>query len=272
MTAVLFLLALAVGPAGPASDRGGAQLDILAYDAAQAFEDGVKLRHDSAAARPRFREAARMYDELWWRGCHNPDLALNRANAHRLAGDLPRAIVAINEGLEVARWSRPLQVALEDARAAVGYPVHSDLAAKCRPMPPTGISMRMSPAEAWGIAALLWLMACAGIARFVMARAPGWLAFAGGWLAALALLGGFWLQDHRHRERENEYPRVVVADDVFLRKGNADSFPVRLEGAPKIPRGVEARELTRRGGWVQIQLAGGVAGWIPASSVLKIDG
>ncbi len=263
--------ALALFAASAASPTSTPRPQVLAA-AERAFDEGTRHRNDSAKARPAFARAAAAYDDLWRRGARNPDLALNRANAHRLAGNLPGAIVALDEGLAEARWSRPLQVAREDARSAVGYPIHSDLAAKCRPAPPTGISVRMSPAEAWGIAALLWLLACAGVARFAMTRALGWIAFAGTWLAALALLGGLWLQDHRYRERQNEYPPVVVADDVFLRKGNADSFPVRLEGAPKLPRGVEARELTRRGGWVQIQLAGGVVGWIPASSVLKIDG
>src|SRR5262249_39651206 len=149
--------------------------DQIERMAAQEFESGVKSRHDSVLARPRFHQAARMYDELWRRGHHSPDLALNRANAHRLAANLPGAIVALNEGLAVARWNRPLQIALEDARSAVVYPVHTDLAAKCRPLSAAGIATRMSPREAWGLAAIMWVMACAGIARFVMTRAFGWL-------------------------------------------------------------------------------------------------
>lgn len=270
MTTTLLLFALTVRPDGFV--LSGMHDDQLARMAAQEFESGVKMRHDAALARPRFHQAARMYDELWRRGHQNPDLTLNRANAHRLAGDLPGAIVALNEGLAVARWSRPLQVALEDARSAVGYPAHSDLATKCRPAPSTGVSTRMSPIEAWGIAALLWLLVCGGVARFAMTRIAVWLVFAGVWLAALVLLGVLWFQDNRNRDRENEYPLIVVADDVFLRKGNADVYPVRLPEAPKLPKGVEARELARRGGWVQIQLASGVAGWIPEASVLKVNG
>jgi hypothetical protein len=266
MTATLVLFALTVTPGGfVLKDIGD---DQLARTAADEFEAGVKFRHDTALARPRFRESARMYDELWRRGFRNPDLALNRAHAHRLAGNLPASVAALHEGLSVARWDRPLQVALEDARGAVGYPLVGDLAAQCRPTPRATVGTRMSPVEAWGIAALLWLLACGGVARFAMTRNGWWLAFAGAWCAALALLGGLWLQDHRHRQRETADPLVVVTDDVVLRKGNADTFPARLE--PKLPRGVEARELTRRGGWVQVRLAGGAIGWLPAASTLKV--
>ena len=270
MTASLVLFAVAIGPSGYVLDSLYDN-DLVSF-AAREFEQGVHFRHDASKARPRFREAARLYDELWRRGFRDPNLALNRAHARRLAGDLPGAIVALNEGLAAARWSRPLQVALEDARSAVAYPVHSDLAALCRQVPAATIGTRMSPFETRLVAAALWLLACGGLARFAMTRAGWWLAFAGVWVAALAVLGGLWLHDHRVRQRDDEHPPVVLADDVSLRKGNAETFPRRLEGAPPLPRGVEARELRRRGGWVQIRLAGGVVGWIPEGAVLKIGG
>ena len=103
-------------------------------------------------------------------------------------------------------------------------------------------------------------------ARFAMTRAPAWLGVSGVSLAALAVLGGLSWQDAR--ARSDARPLVVVADDVFLRRGNADSYPPRLE--PKLPRGAEARELGRRGGWVQVELAGGAAGWVPEASLLPV--
>jgi hypothetical protein len=263
MTAAALVL-LAVVPTSAAADD-----DVLA-DAERAFAEGTALRLDAAKARPTFARAAAGYDELWRRGHHNPDLALNRAGAHRLAGNLPRATAALHEGLAVARWHRPLQVALEDARAAVAYPLVGDLAVQCRPTPTATIGTRMSAAEAWLLAGGLWLLACGGVARFAMTRAGWWLAFAGVALAALALLGVLWWQDARLCRRDAAEPLVIVAQDVTLRRGNAEGYPARLE--PRLPRGVEARELTRRGGWVQVQLAGGVVGWIPASAVLTVSG
>jgi hypothetical protein len=235
--------------------------------AVQSFAEGIALRNDAARARPAFARAAIAYDELWQRGCHNPALALNRANAHRLAGNLPATIVALHEGLAVAPWDRPLQVALESARGAVAYPASGDLAAQCRPVPDTNIARRMSPAEAWLVAGLLWLLVCGSLARFVMTRSRAWLAVAVPAAIALTTLGLAWLGTRRELEEENATPLVIVAEDVVLRRGNADSYPPRLEA--RIPRGVEARELTRRGGWAQVRLAGGAVGWLPESAILE---
>jgi acyl-coenzyme A synthetase/AMP-(fatty) acid ligase len=102
-----------------------------------------------------------------------------------------------------------------------------------------------------------------------MTRAGWWLAFAGLMLAALALLGGLWWQDDRQRRREAAEPLVIVTQDATLRRGNAEGYPARLDA--KLPRGVEARALTRRGGWVQVRLAGGAIGWLPATATLKVD-
>jgi hypothetical protein len=256
------LLAAPIGtPTSPLSDA-----DILVA-AEKAFTEGVELRDDEVQARSAFARAADGYDELWRRGHHNPDLALNRASAHRLAGNLPGAIVALNEGLAVARWSRPLQVALEDARAAVAYPANSDLAATCQPSAPGGVGSRFSPADVWLTFGLLWLFACAALARFAMTRAPGWLGFGLLCAATLALVGGLWLKDRRDQRRENEHPLVVVAREATLRKGNAEAFPARL--GPKLPRGVEARKLAERGGWFQVRLADGTVGWLPVGVVVS---
>ena len=57
-----------------------ASRDLLSI-AADEFEKGMMFSHDAVKARPRFREAARIYDELWRQGVRDPNLALNRANS-----------------------------------------------------------------------------------------------------------------------------------------------------------------------------------------------
>jgi hypothetical protein len=268
------LLLVAAAPASSA-DATGPSDGTLQTIAEQSFAEGEKLRADGVRARAAFGRSAVAYDVLWQRGYHNPELTLNRAHAHQLAGDLPRAIAALHEGLGEARWSRPLQVALIEARSSVGYPLVGDLAGHCRPSPPRTISSRMSPPEAWLIAAVLWLVVCGGVARYAMKRAGPWLFVSGLAAAALAFLGVLWLQDERQWQRENANPLLVLTDDVLLRTGNADgrgspteAYPPRLE--PKLPRGVEVRQLWKRGGWVQVRLAGGVVGWVPESAVLRV--
>jgi hypothetical protein len=267
MTAALLALVPALGSGPPAAplDRVPAE-DVLAR-AERAFNEGTRHRHDATAAQAWFRDAAIGYDELWRRGHRNPALALNRARAHRLAGDLPGAVAALHDGLAVARYDRALQTALEDARSAVAYPHDGELAAQCRPRPRVTVGTRMSPTEAFAAAGLLWLLTGLGAARFAMTRNPSWLLVAGAVLVALAVLGGLWWQDWRLRGRDEGKPLVVVKDDVFLRKGNGESYPPRLE--PRLPRGVEARELTRRGGWVQVELAGGAVGWLPEGAIIR---
>src|SRR5205807_1720828 len=118
--AVLFLL-FAPGAAFSSDEP-------LLTEAEAAFTHGVELRSDSVEARPWFARAAGHYDELWNRGHHTPELALSRARAHRLAGDLPGSIAAFHEGLTVAHFNFPLQSGLEEARAAVAYPHDGELA------------------------------------------------------------------------------------------------------------------------------------------------
>lgn len=260
MTASLFALiglSLAASPA-----------ERLA-EAERCFASGVQARGDSEAARAHFAQAARAYDDLWQSGIRNPALAKNRSRAHRLAGNLPAAVAALHEGLAVARFDRELQVELEDARSAVEYP-NADLAAACRPPPLRGIGTRMSPLEAYLIAGGLWLAACLASARFAMTRVPGWLLTSGFALVALAVLIGFWWQDSRRQTNERSQPLIVVKRECALKAGNGDSWPDRLKW--KLPPGSELRELTRRGGWIQVELASGAAGWMPETQAIVLPG
>jgi hypothetical protein len=243
--------------------------DTLAA-AENAFGEGVELRSDAAKSRPAFARAAANYDTLWQQGIRTPELALNRARAHRLAGNLPRCIAALHDGLAVARFSRLLQVELEDARAAVSYPLDGALAAECRPRPIRGVSTRMSPVDAWLLAGILWLFACAGVARFAMVRTISALTIAAACFAGLLVLGGFWFEDHRRQLREESLPILVLTRDVTLRTGNAKAFPSRID--PALPLGAEVREVSRRGGWVQVQLASGAIGWVPEQAVMGCGG
>lgn len=249
----------------PAVIPGSSRAEVLAA-AEAAFAEGIALRHDAVRARVAFARAAAGYDELWASGEPTPALAWNRAAAHRLAGDLPRALVALNEGLIAFPWHRPLQAARESARAAVAYPSAGGLVGQCRPPAPAGLGSRVSPGEAWLIAAGLWLGAWGAVARLAMTHARGWAVTA---MLLLVVLVGFAYRLGQDRAADRRWAAVVVlARDEVLRTGNATAFPPRLE--PALPRGVEARRRAERGGWVQVELAGGAVGWLPAEALLTV--
>jgi hypothetical protein len=63
------------------------------------------------------------------------------------------------------------------------------------------------------------------------------------------------------------HPLVVVSRSHPLRQGNGNSYPPHDKLSVVRP-GMEARLLFRRGDWLQIELAGGYIGWIPASAAL----
>ena len=242
--------------------------ETILADAERSFSEGVMTRNDAATARKHFSRSAQDYDELWRNGHRNPALARNRARAHRLAGNLPEAIAALHAGLAVARYDRSLQVELEDARSAIRYP-HDDLAEQCRPRPIGGIGTRMSALEACLAAGGLWLLVCLGAARFAMTRVPAWLFASGIALLALATLGGFWWHDHDRQSEANARPLLIVKDETALKLGNGESWPDRAKW--KLPRGVEVRELARRGGWIQVELAGGTVGWLPEANAIPVS-
>ena len=65
----------------------------------------------------------------------------------------------------------------------------------------------------------------------------------------------------RAEQAENARPLVVIIDDgVLLLKGDSEAFPPRYDTT--VNRGVEARLLFERNGWLQIELTGGEVGWI----------
>ena len=239
----------------------------ILQEAERCFAEGAAARNDASAARGWFARSAHEYDELWQRGFHNPGLALNRSRAHRLAGNLPAAIAALRAGLAVARFDRALQVELEDCRAAVEYP-NEELAIECRPQAISGIGSRMAPVEAYVFCGALWLAAWLCLARLAMTRRPAWLIAAAIASVALTALGGLWFQDWRQQRQANDRPLAIVERDCTLRTGNGTAWPNRFAG--RLPRGVEARVLGHRGGWVQVELAAGAVGWIPESCLLPI--
>lgn len=227
---------------------------------AAAFREGIENRHDAAAARPKFVEAARGYDAAWQAGDRTAAVAANRGRAHALAGDLPGAVAAVLAGLRETPYDAGLQQDLETLRDQVAYPPG------LRPAPPRDWRHRVSSWDLFAFAAAGVLLAAVGVARRFTAR-DDWAAAAAA-VGAVGLLAALTLgwQLAREAEREADTPVRVLVRDTTLRKGNGDTHPPRLDA--KLPRGAEVWELARRGGWVQVQAANGAVGWVSEAAVI----
>ena len=97
------------------------------------FRKGVELRENADLARPEFARSAAAFDDLWHE-TPSPAVALQRGRAHRLAGNLPLAILSLRQGLAIAPADRDLQRALAEARAAVAYLLISRSSSPTLPM------------------------------------------------------------------------------------------------------------------------------------------
>ena len=232
------------------------------------FESGIRDRNDAGKARVQFANAAATADKSWNQYRQRTvAVAANRGRAHFLAGDLPQSIRAFREGLALYPWDAELQRGLALARAAVAYPTETELAARVRPDPPAEVRNRVSPFDLLLVSAVASLVLAIGLARRLTRRDRwAWPVAACGLLGVLVAVG-IWWQCDREECRDRANPTVVIAADTVLRTGNGPSYPPRVEAA--LPRGAEVRERSRRGGWVQVELAGGAVGWVPETVVLK---
>jgi len=245
------------------------QLLLAAADAV--YRSGLEARADADRAREQFARAAWLYDRIWASGLHNAALARNRAQAHLLAGDLGRAIAAYRSGLRLAPHDRALREGLTFARERVAYPLDGNLPRLARPREPWSL-LNWAPVGVYTLsAAFLYFGGWLALARAWMKRRSScWIT--GGLLIAVAV-GLFFAVAIEQRVQMDEHsdvqPAVTIGAETPFRTGNSSEYPPRLE-AP-LPAGVEIHLLAERGGWAQIQLAGGPIGWVPRADLVTSD-
>jgi hypothetical protein len=245
------------------------QLSIAVADAA--YRAGLEARADADCAREQFARAARMYDRIWASGLHHAVVTRNRAQAHLLAGDLGRAVAVYRSGLRLAPHDRSLRDGLTYARGRVAYPLESNLARLARPRDQWSL-LSWAPVHVYALGAgLVYLAGWLALARAWMKRRSGWW-IAGGLLIVVAV-GLFLAVDMEQLAlldtHSDDRPAVTIGAETPFRTGNSAEYPPRLE-AP-LPAGVEVHLLAERGGWAQIQLAGGPIGWVPRADVVTCD-
>ena len=242
--------------------------DEICARAGAAFQRGVAHKTRILEAPKYFSEATDLYLELHRRGVRSPALYLNLGNAGVLANRWPLAVWAYHAGLQLDPNDGALREHLAFARARVNYP-------------PAG--QGRLDAESWPT----WLhrptmyeFSIIGILSYILA----WLAATGAFLlrkprlllvtlgmVVLLLAAGFggWYELHQI-ETDRQTPLVILTANAEFYRGNGVGYP-QHPVLPVLPRGLEVRQLHRRGQWLQVRLTTGEVGWVPMGSVLVVE-
>ena len=223
-----------------------------------------------AAADPITPETASHLADLYF-ALNAPSAArfYNLGNALYLADRLPEAILAYRRGLDLDPNDADLRANLDYARARVQSPFASAARAE-EDLWPDWL-YRPSAFQVLGVSLLLYALACVLLTRWFVTRRRA-LIVRSVIVFLLAAAGGvYWAYLENQAAWRQDHPLVIIrADRVPLRKGNGPSYDVNPD-LPQLARGMEARRLRERGGWLQIQFAGGAVGWVERAAALVDD-
>jgi hypothetical protein len=262
MTTLFLALAITASPT-PSSEA-------MLADARDSYLAGLRERADSARAQPHFIRAAESFERAWHAGTQTVAIALNMAQSRLLAGELGRSICNYRRGLKLYPHDLDLRRGLAYAREQVTYAHSSEVADAARPREAGSafdrlpISLLHLALIAVGVSALGWFV----LARAWMTSHVGLAIFGGATILIAALLGGaHWWEDSQARKRWSQ-PAAVLIAPADLRTGNSTEYPRRIDG--RLPAGVEVKVLGERGGWLQVELAGGAVGWVQSDRTASV--
>ncbi|MBI1829889.1 MAG: hypothetical protein HYR84_00395 [Planctomycetes bacterium] len=262
LSLVLLLPACALGQASTRTDE-----EILAQ-AEAAFRQGVENKSQLLAARKHFSVAADSYRELHRRGIRSAALCRNLGNAAVLADRWPEAIWAYQVGLRLDPNDSALREQLAMARAKVLYPP----AGQGRLEPETWPEWLRRP-KLFEVSCVLMAAYC--LAWIAATAAFLWRTSALYFLTAITALtagayGAAWWHEYAQAEVDRQTPLVVLIENADFHRGNGASYP-KHPVLPQLPRGLEVRQLHRRGSWLHVRLTTGEIGWVHADQALVVD-
>ncbi len=253
MIAALLILVLAGAPEAAAPATGAQPAAPASYaEANRAYKEG------------RWADAARQYEALIAAGVVHPDLHYNLGNTYFRDGRLGRAVyhyqraLALDPGERDARDN--LRLARELARARWSDRVEGAGRPPLWARIATAVSLRgLAIAFLLLDVALFAFLAARRLARAAAPRTA--LAWAAGVAGAGALIAGLLLAGHaRHAGRD---AGIVLDDEVGVRE-SADPGSI---ARTVIHGGLEVEITGREPGWLRIELANRVEGWVPESSI-----
>lgn len=217
----------------------------------------AQLKDHPETAQAGFHQAAAAFEQLVKSGNANSRLLYNAGCANLMAGNAGRATFYLRQSQRLQPGDVNTQAALTKVRQSLG----SETAAL--------ISVR----EWWRLPIPPVVQLGTGLAASLL----GWLLFGLAWRSkrstalagslALVLLGssvaGIVVWD---LYRDQATPWGVVVAYAPLHEGNSTTFRPVLNRA--LPPGVEFRTLNQKEGWLQVELANGMRGWLQAHEVL----
>ncbi len=211
-----------------------------------------------------FAEAADRYRELHERGVRDPALYLNLGNAAYLADRWPDALWAYQLGLKLDPNDAELRTQRDFVRARVIYPPSGHGHPEGDVWP--AWLYRPAPVILARCAGIFYVLTCGlAMAAFLMRSLRLFLPASLTLLVSLAAGGAYWLGS-MEAQADRDTPLVIIRENTTLYRGNGRNYPAHAE-FPLLPRGLEARQLYRRGAWLQIRLSTGEVGWVPESQV-----
>jgi hypothetical protein len=250
----------AARPATAAEPAPTGQLAGSLGEARAAYSEAMQLTGNASARRAAFSRAAAAFGEAVRVTPDRPELLTDWGNAALGAGDVATATLAYRRALAIdggnprARhnlaWLRSRQA--DAFRPAAGGAADTLLFFHAWPR-----------ARKLLVGALAFAIAILLLVPWSGRRRRGFVGLALLPLAAwIAMLASIVIEDRRPDD-------AVVMDDVVLRAADSPGAPAALP--QPLPRGVEVTVLERRDTWTKVRLAGGIAGWVPAGAVERVQ-
>jgi hypothetical protein len=229
-------------------------------------QQGVHKLQDIARDAGSTKDYANVADIYEHCDCPSAARWYNLGNARFLADQLPEAILAYCRGLRLDPNDAGIRANLDYARAKVSYHFGHRGHPEVDSWPSS--LYRPSSFQVLVAAFVLYALACVLFTRWFVTWRQPLLSRSVVVLVLAAITGVYWLHLESERDRQKQYPLVLIRDaHVPLRKGNGPSYPVNPD-LPILSRGMEARKMHERGGWLQIRFASGEIGWVEKTAVL----
>lgn len=211
-----------------------------------------------------YADAVKSFQQVLSEGVDDPIVHYDLGNAYFKSGRLGLAIYHYRRAHALAPRDKDISANLDYARFLAIDRVEGEEARTDRPV--EGWLERVTPDEAFRIAALLWVLAgfAAVVWQLTPRRSPFWRRTAATFLLIWALgFVGAWTVERRAAAVEEA---VVIAQTADVRNGPGPSFATAFvlhEGAETVVEG-------ERGQWIEVSLPGDLRGWIQAGSIERL--